>query len=199
VRRRHEALLSLACDSRCVFSDLSGYLVSVGSFVGEPDYAKTGSYRHLESEMTMKAIICDIDGVIADLTHRLEHITGETKNWEAFFEACTDDDPIMPVIRFLNASVGYFDIIYVTGRPERVRDKTIAWFEKNSVPFFRSQTRLLMRKDGDHRHDTQVKRELFRQFIDQTNVIAVIEDRDAVVEMWRNEGLLCFQPRNGDF
>jgi len=32
--------------------------------------------------------IFDIDGTLADVSHRLHYITGETKDWDAFFAAC---------------------------------------------------------------------------------------------------------------
>jgi hypothetical protein len=144
-------------------------------------------------------ILCDIDGVVADCTDRLVHIHGESKDWDAFFSACSGDQPIKHVIRFLQHLAGYFDIVYITGRPERTRNATIEWFQKYHVPFVGSVTLLLMRTDGDHRLDSVIKKELFREFIDQTRVIAVIEDRDQVVEMWRAEGLLCLQPKKGDY
>lgn len=32
--------------------------------------------------------IFDLDGTVADLTHRLHFITGETKDWDGFHGAC---------------------------------------------------------------------------------------------------------------
>ena len=153
----------------------------------------------------MKNLICDIDGVVADCTHRLKYIL-DTKStatlpavkpdWDAFFEACDEDAPIVPMIRFLQEIKG-FRIIYVTGRPERTRYKTLAWFEKHGVPFGIFEL-LHMREDGDHRHDYVIKK-LILETLDKGNIFAVIEDRDSVVDMWRGEGLLCLQPRKGDF
>lgn len=147
----------------------------------------------------MRTLICDIDGVLADCTHRLKFIQGEAKDWDAFFAACSDDAPLKPAIRFLNYFDSAVEIIYMTGRPERSRKATIAWFEKHNVPWVGCKHLLLMRQDGDHREDTVVKKEMFRESVDQTRVVAVIEDRDQVVEMWRGEGLLCLQPKKGDY
>lgn len=49
--------------------------------------------------MKPKAYIFDIDGTIADCSHRLHFITGEHKNWDAFYDACLDDAPINDVIK----------------------------------------------------------------------------------------------------
>lgn len=44
-----------------------------------------------------KAVIFDIDGTLADATHRLHHITRHPKNYDAFFAAVGDDSVIEPV------------------------------------------------------------------------------------------------------
>ena len=57
-----------------------------------------------------------------------------------------------------------------------------------------------MRSKGDHRSDTEVKKEIYDKYIkDKYNILCVFEDRDKVVKMWRDEGLLCNQVYYGDF
>ena len=147
----------------------------------------------------MRTIVCDIDGVLADLVHRLGFIQKPEPEWDAFFEACDGDSPIIPMVSFLREISPLFAIHYLTGRPERTRDKTLAWFQSHGIPM-RPTDALSMRSDGDHRHDHIVKSELFDKALLQTASIgAVFEDRDSVVEMWRGRGLLCLQPRKGDF
>jgi len=142
-------------------------------------------------------VICDIDGVIADCTHRLKFIESKPADWDAFFEACSEDAPLEPMIRLLRAMDDEFDILYVTGRPERVRLKTILWMTHHDVPLEHSND-LFMRKDGDHRQDFAVKAEIFDKHIAR-DIHAVFEDRDQVVQMWRDKGLLCLQPKKGDY
>lgn len=148
--------------------------------------------------MIKPILICDIDGVIADLKHRLHHIEEKPANWDGFFEDCDGDAPMVPVIEFLRVVRQTFEIAYITGRPKRVRDKTTAWFRKNDVPWQEGMF-LLMRNDGDHRQDHIVKWELFNEWIDPKRVYAVLEDRDQVVAMWREKGLLCLQNKKGDY
>ena len=38
-------------------------------------------------------IIVDIDGTIADCSHRLHYIKGEKKDWNSFFKAAGKDKP----------------------------------------------------------------------------------------------------------
>jgi hypothetical protein len=59
---------------------------------------------------------------------------------------------------------------------------------------------LLMRPEGDHRSDEVVKKEIWEKKIKPWyDVVAVFDDRDRVVKMWRDEGLLCVQSYYGDF
>lgn len=43
----------------------------------------------------MRCYIFDIDGTIADLSHRLPHIQKEPKDWDAFFGCVADDAPML--------------------------------------------------------------------------------------------------------
>jgi len=143
----------------------------------------------------MKIVLCDIDGVVADCTHRLSHLEKTPADWDAFFEACDEDAPLPLMIDFLCGMSASFGIAYVTGRPERIREKTVDWMFKHGLP----KGHLFMRKDKDKRQDFKVKLEIFQSFWPRPEIAAVIEDRDQVVEMWRAEGLLCLQPKRGDY
>jgi hypothetical protein len=146
----------------------------------------------------MKTILCDIDGVIADCTHRLSFIKRDSPDWDAFFAACEEDEPMKPMIEFLQELELVFRISYVTGRPERTRNKTIAWLKAHDLPWDEKTSMLWMREDGDHRPDFEIKLEIFRNYV-HSQIAAVIEDRDQVVQMWRELGLLCLQPKKGDY
>ena len=57
-----------------------------------------------------------------------------------------------------------------------------------------------MREKGDHRGDEIVKKEIYDNQIKPIyDVMCVFDDRDKVVKMWRDEGLLCCQVYYGDF
>lgn len=59
---------------------------------------------------------------------------------------------------------------------------------------------LLMRNKRDFRPDEVIKKEIFEKEIDpKYNVICVFDDRDKVVKMWRDLGILCNQVYYGDF
>jgi hypothetical protein len=144
-------------------------------------------------------IIVDIDGTLADITHRLHFIEGSPKNWDAFFDACEDDIPIIAICDLVASlrSDGH-RIVYCSGRAERCRDKTQRWIYRH-VGDPQNQV-IYMRPDGDHRPDEVLKKE----FLSLMRTAGIdpklaIDDRKKVVDMWRAEGIICAQVAEGEF
>lgn len=83
-----------------------------------------------------RAYIFDIDGVLADCSHRLHFIQQEPKDWKRFYENLDKDEVIQPnknTLRLLrNALHGYQTrgILFVTGRSEAYRELTMNWLKK---------------------------------------------------------------------
>lgn len=160
----------------------------------------------MEGPTGMRTYIVDIDGTLANLSHRLHFIQKEPKKWDAFFDACDGDSPIQDVIDVIRA-VGLWNhygetatesacVVYLTGRPERVRFQTCDWLRKHHLPL----GEIVMRKDGDHRPDTIAKKELLDRLISEGHQIAgVFEDRPSVVRTWRELGLTVFQMTHEEF
>lgn len=142
--------------------------------------------------------IFDLDGTLSDLTQRLHHIQKEPKDWDGFFASCKNDSPIIQTINVAKAlrRAGHY-IWIVSGRSDAVRSDTIDWLYRYCV----QHDELIMRKAGDRRHDTEVKKEWFLSLpeVDKNNIAGVFEDRANVVEMWRSLGLICYQVADGKF
>lgn len=151
----------------------------------------------------MRTYIVDIDGTLADLSHRLHFIQKDPKDWDGFFDACADDKPIRNVIRVVRTlglcplgGENLPQIIYLTGRPERVRRETQIWLSQQFLP----TGKVIMRKDGDHRPDTQAKKELMESIIAEGGtIVGVFEDRPSVCRVWREMGLTVFQMTDKEF
>lgn len=141
--------------------------------------------------------IFDIDGTLADLTHRLHFIQGPKKDWTGFFANCEKDAPI-PEVGLVATALGVagHTIIYSTGRSESAREITENWLDAYGLPV----GEVFMRRDGDHREDNIVKSELLDAIIEIYGDIAgVFEDRQQVVDMYRARGLRVFQVAPGNF
>lgn len=82
--------------------------------------------------MKRDCYLFDIDGTLADLTHRLHHIQPPLmadghygpKDWDAFFAACKDDKPILHICDLARTLSSYAPIVLVSGRSDRVRIET---------------------------------------------------------------------------
>jgi predicted kinase len=139
-----------------------------------------------------KAIVFDIDGTLSNLSHRLHHIQGGNRNWDAFF-AAVDADTVNEPVRWLHSLVCEappIPILIASGRPDNYRDVTVAWLAEHGI----FHTKLYMRSAGDHRADDIVKVELLAQMrADGYDPQLVIDDRQRVVDMWRAEGICCLQ------
>lgn len=143
--------------------------------------------------------LVDIDGTLADASHRVHHITTqEPKDWLAFYAGMTEDKPIFQVITLVRAlAKADHNVHLVTGRPDTTRAMTTGWLQKYRIPY----GLLLMRKEGDHRQDSVVKSELIDLAfpgVSPSEMVA-LEDRNQVVEMYRARGIKTLQVAPGDF
>lgn len=135
-----------------------------------------------------KVVICDIDGTVA--------LRGDRSpfDWKRVGED-TVNHPVVNLLKMIDAAGVH--VVLFSGRDYECFPQTIGWLEAHNVPF---QT-LCMRPKGDTRRDSIVKRELFEMYIeDEYEVVFVLDDRDQVVKMWREElHLPCFQVAYGNF
>lgn len=151
--------------------------------------------RLTEDDMTDEIAIFDIDGTLADISHRQHHLLRKRKNWPAFFEAMRHDKAVRSIVRLCNC---LFDsgvtIVLCSGRNESHRETTVDWLQREGVRYHE----LRLRRDGDMRSDVIAKREMLAG-IEKDKVLFVVEDRSRVVEMWRQQGLVCLQCAPGEF
>jgi predicted kinase len=140
-----------------------------------------------QDEKLPKAIICDLDGTLALLKRSPHNAT-----------LCETDLLNQPVFDLISkyGKDGY-QIILLSGREDTFKPQTLNWLEKYKVAFHL----LLMRKEKDQRKDSIVKREIFETFVkDKYRIDFILDDRNQVVDMWRDElRLPCFQVYYGDF
>lgn len=138
-----------------------------------------------------RAIIVDLDGTI---TNHDPEIRGP---YDTDFEKIIQDTPVKNVVEVVKClwEKGY-KIIYVTGRSDETEEATREWLRLFAPPY----ANLYMRKRNDFRQDSEVKREIYEEKIaHRFDVLCVFDDRQQVVDMWREIGLTCFQVAPGDF
>jgi hypothetical protein len=170
-------------------------------------------------------IIFDVDGTLADGSHRQHHLASKPRNWKAYQAARNEDTPhedIIDLFKLYSTSINkQYRINICTGRGEDEREDTVSWLERYGI--FEGQKwanmrlddmnkvqdeywpigiyyGLYMRTAGDYRSDDIIKLELLEQMRAQGfNPVLAIDDRDRVVKAWRAAGLRCIQVREGAF
>lgn len=141
-------------------------------------------------------VIFDLDGTLADISHRQHMVQSKRRDWPGFFAACVDDAPHEAVITILRALQSQFEIWLVSGRSDEVREQTENWLRLNGVPWHE----LIMRHKGDYTPDNLLKIGWVQQGrIPKDRILCVFDDRDKVVKAWRKAGIPCFQVAEGDF
>ena len=164
---------------------------------------------HSERQNWNKWVIFDLDGTLADIEDRRQLCTKDNgkMDWNKFFDPDNIklDKPNMPVIMMAQAldAIGYKIAIF-SGRSASTSKATQAWLEKHEVPFS-----LLKLRPEKHPFkfmpDEKLKLQWFEETfvipenMDETKVVAVFDDRQKVVDMWREIGLTCMQVAPGNF
>lgn len=135
------------------------------------------------------ALIVDADGTLAHIVTDRDVYDGS----RAGEDAC---DPVVGEMVKHYSRLGY-TIIICSGRTDDTRDVTEQWLKNNSIHY----DKLFMRKAGDRRKDSIIKHEIFNEYIrDNYEISFVLDDRDQVVKMWRDDiGLKVLQVASGDF
>lgn len=179
----------------CIERDLKRP-VSVGERVIKQMYdsfLKPEPVTYVAPEGKPKAIIVDIDGTLA-------HMNGRSPYDYTKVSEDTVDERVRDLVNLLGKT---FTVLIVSGRDDTCYTDTMNWLRDNGVHYdelmMRDSTRL--KEDGGKVADTIIKREIFDEFIkDRFQVELVLDDRNQVVDMWRNDlGLKVLQVAEGDF
>jgi hypothetical protein len=129
--------------------------------------------------------IFDIDGVLADVRHRVHWVERRPKKWVDFFQAAPDDGLLDGGRDHMAAALASgLDIMYLTGRPEWCRRDTVQWLAQHNLP----SAPLHMRPDDDHRAARFYKLEIAQSLAAEHEIVEIIDDDSAVVALLRGNG-----------
>ena len=147
-------------------------------------------------------VIFDLDGTLALIEKRraLSTKNNQKLDWDVFFDPKNIelDVPNNPVIKALDSFKKNGYLIYImSGRLDTTRVATIKWLKKHKIVY----DRLWMRGNSSKEKyisDVELKQNWLRS-VGAENVLCVFDDRAKLVEMWRKNGLTCFQVDEGNF
>lgn len=220
--------------SECIYRDS---LRTGRDHVGRPVIERMALENDLIDWGEKKIVIVDMDGTLADCSHRRvpkknpckgcegsgkvsgydEHLhiwsdkfvcqncsgyglESEGTDWDTFFrnDLIESDPPFPVIVEWVQALHEEYTVCIVSGRPDgRAGKASVRWLPKNNVPF----DHIFMRREGDFRDDTIVKKEILEK-LPKDQIAFAIDDRNRVVDMWRANGVKCYQVisrEEGDF
>ncbi len=145
--------------------------------------------QHLGYMNGQPVVICDLDGTLCDIGHRLHFVQKEQgqKDWRGFFDGISGDSLREDVFASVKRQCGDYAaaLILVSARPEDYRKQTEEWLAKQGIEY----RLLIMRESGDKRADTEVKSEIYDKYLANLKITRVFDDRPSVIRMWRDKGL----------
>lgn len=139
--------------------------------------------------------VFDVDGVVADVRHRLHHL--HRRKWNRFFAEAGADPLLAEGARLVADLAREHEIVWLTGRPEWLRDTTLAWFAAHGLP----AAELHMRSDGDYRPARLYKLGVLNR-LSGRGIAALVDDDAEVVDAAMRAGypavLADWVPRDAD-
>jgi hypothetical protein len=134
-----------------------------------------------------KIWVFDFDGTIADIRHRLHFIQNRKRDYASFYANVSDDKPIQWVIDIMR-NLPKDSVYIVSGRSDVSRDDSEKWLKMHDVPY----SRMYMRWHHNFSVDWKLKLSMVDDFKDRIQF--VVEDRQSVVDMWRDNNVNVLQP-----
>lgn len=120
--------------------------------------------------------VFDIDGVLADVSHRVHFLEEGRSDWGGFFGSASRDGVHPEGLALVTEAAEDCEIAYLTGRPEWCRRDTTRWLSRHGLP----DGTLVMRRNGDRRPARVLKPQLLRR-LGRGRVVAVVVDDDLEV------------------
>jgi hypothetical protein len=140
------------------------------------------------------AVVFDLDGVLSDASSRQHYLEFPYRDWEAFFQACGDDDLIAEVARLLEVLESDLQIVLLTARPIRVRPQTLGWLDRYGLRW----DLLIMREYGDYMAARTFKQRTVKELRSRDfDLRLAFEDDPRNVHMFHTQGVPCVYIHSG--
>ena len=140
------------------------------------------------------AVVFDMDGVLSDASTRQHYLDRPFRDWEAFFEACGEDELISEVARLLDVLDPDLRVVLLTARPGRVRPQTVGWLKRYDLRW----DLLVMRDWDDHGSSRGYKQRTVHELRDfGFDLRIAFEDDRRNVDMFHAEGVPCVYIHSG--
>ncbi|TCN31085.1 putative acid phosphatase of HAD superfamily subfamily IIIB [Kribbella orskensis] len=116
--------------------------------------------------------VLDIDATLSDTSQRVHFLQKRPKDWGSFFAHAKDDAVLDEGLAVATTLAADHDIVYLSGRPERLRRDTVKWLEDNGFP----EGKLLMRGNNDRRPSAVMKLARLRTLAQERRIAVLVDD-----------------------
>jgi hypothetical protein len=155
----------------------------------------------------MRVIIVDLDNCVSDDKHRRHFLEKEPKDWDSYLDSCHQDSAHPWAVEIIDAIIllGNAEtkcgsagarIAFVSGRMERVRQKTIGWIMSKFLFESEKEFDLYLRKDNDFRKAWIFKEEVVQGINIENDIVFAMDDDTEIAKMYERNGITCLVPWN---
>ncbi|WP_456340804.1 phosphatase domain-containing protein [Streptomyces mirabilis] len=135
--------------------------------------------------------VFDLDGTLADSTHRQRFLERKPRDWDAFFAAAPQDPPLAQGVALAMRSTEECEVVYLTGRPERCRRDTVEWLAAQGLP----EGRVWMRRNDDRRPARHTKLDVLRRLARDREIHVLVDDDELVCDEAERAGFRVVRAR----
>lgn len=112
---------------------------------------------------------------------------------EGAAEGMKNDIPNSHVLDIIFTLSNTYPIILATGRDTSQEQVTLEWLANHEI----YPNECYFRTEGDHRKGVEVKREQIEKIASKYNILAIFDDCEPIVKMYREMGFTVLQPNKG--
>ena len=156
-------------------------------FIQTTQVEKLVNNLRIHDEYKNRCIVVDMDSTLCFNTQK--------RPWfgEGSTEAMINDVPNQDVVDIIKALKDKFHIVIGTGRDTSQQEVTERWLNKHDIHF----DACYFRTNGDYRKGVEVKKEQINKILKKYDVVAIFDDCEPIVQMYRDMGLTVLQPNKG--
>ncbi|MEU9192095.1 LNS2 domain-containing protein [Streptomyces hundungensis] len=145
-------------------------------------------------DRTRPLAVFDLDGTLADSSHRQRFLDRKPRDWDAFFAAAPADPPLAEGVALCREAAEECEVVYLTGRPERCRRDTVEWLAAQGL----AEGALHMRRNDDRRPARLTKLDILRKLGRDREVRMLVDDDELVCDAAERAGFRVVRARWAD-
>lgn len=141
--------------------------------------------KHYEGKP--KCIVIDMDSTVCfNMSKRPWYGDGAA-------EGMVDDVPNTGVCDIIRQLQEQYLIVVATGRDTSQEEVTKQWLARQGI----NVDEYFFRTNGDYRKGVEIKKEEITAILEKYDIVAIFEDCEPIVQMYRDMGLTVLQPNKG--